>query len=82
MWEEVLKSKVPKELKREIEKKLPEIRIISIEKSKRGHFLLTLLNTENNETGKISVSSTPKSKGKYHLVIQDIKKKFKIGRGL
>lgn len=80
MWENVLKGKVPKKLRTEIENKLPQIEIISFQHTKGGHKLLELLNTETNQRGKISVSSSPKSKGKYHLVIQDIKKKFKIGR--
>lgn len=73
-WQTVLKGRYGK-IRDAIKNKLV-VDIISIEKRK-GHDRIHLRNPKTGTTRFVTTSSSPKVKGKFHLIVRDVRKTFR-----
>lgn len=73
-WQVVLKGRYGK-IRDAIENKLV-VDIISIEK-RSGHDRIHLRNPKTGTTRFVTTSSSPKVKGKFHLIVRDVRRAFR-----
>ncbi len=73
-WQAILKGRYGK-IKQAIEDKVI-VDVLSIEKTKR-HDRIHLRNPKTGTTRFVTTSSSPKVKGKFHLIVRDVKRVFR-----